>query len=185
MNPSNHMFLTYCAYFFGVIGVGIDISCYLVKSQKLFKKVAIVNAAVWSLQYFCLYAYSAGLTLIVAMFRVYLSEKCKNETQKWLLLTGSGAIFLSLALVSWSGWISLVPVVALCVTTHAMTFKDNIGMRKELIIAILLWMLNDFYWHAYLAIFSNVITFIFNMVVIYKMIRLAPTDNIHGLTKEI
>lgn len=161
------------AYALGGLGLLIDVGINLIHNHQRFKQASIVNAGIWSAQYLCLGALSASFTLLVAMVRTWLSEKAITTNQKIVLFLSANILFFGAGLLSWQGAISLFPVLALGASTYALTFRDNLTMRKDLFLISGLWLANDLYWHAYLAVGSNLLSAIFNVWSIYHLDKAA------------
>lgn len=118
----------------------------------------------WAGQYVLLNAWTAGLTMGFTAFRTWVSSDTQNHgTARHLAASGFCLVFALLTLLSWQGWISLLPTFAVINTTLALFYLDNKSMRIALLASSFTWISNDIYWHAWSALIAESIAMLINI----------------------
>jgi hypothetical protein len=89
--------------------------------------------------------------------------------------SGFCLIFGILTMLSWQGWVSLLPAAAVINTTLALFYLDNKSMRIVLLASSFAWISNDLYWHAWPALIAESVAMGINIRTIHSLMQKAQS----------
>ena len=127
----------------GLLGSLIVILAVQFNNRKLILVAQAVACVLWIIHYGLLGAMTAVFTNFVSFgrsFVFYHNDKrwAKNSAWLWLFI----ALFAANSLLTWEGWRSILPGVAMSLTTGALWTKKPSRMR-------LLYLINSPFWLTY------------------------------------
>lgn len=160
------------AYLIGGIGILVEWRAYCVPGGRAFRHWSAAGSVLWAAQYLLLDAWTAGLTMASTAARTLLSGYLEKGLYKHWAAAGFLALFSALTVVSWQGWISLLPAFAVINTTLALFYLGNRNMRIALLASSVAWIANDYYWQAWPALLAESVAMGINL----RMIRKLFTD---------
>jgi hypothetical protein len=169
---SSVLTLNFFAYLVGFIGVLVEWRSYWLQSRHGFRCWSAAGAFFWSLQYYLLNAWTSALTMFVTAIRTFMSGYLDKAENKHGFALGFVVLFAVLTLISWQGFISLIPAFAVVNTTLALFYLENRKMRVSLLLSSFAWIVNDIYWQAWPALFAESIAVCINIRTIYKLFSL-------------
>lgn len=135
----------------GYIALVIYITGYSFKNDNTLKIIFSLSNAVWIVHYHLIGVDTPAMTTFLCLCRNLLSINAETFSLRRKQLTSGGicALLIAAGIVSWSGLLSLVPVLSAIVSTNAMLYKSGMAFRKILIGL-------DAVWLVYAAIIGSV-----------------------------
>ena len=124
----------------GFVGMTMLALAYLQKKRESILAFNIASAASWTLHFILLGALTGAAMNAVSIARAgifFISSKKKIRSP--LIPTGIMAIFFVMAIVTWQGWVSMLPLIAMTLSTVAMWQKDPQAMRRVVIASAPCW----------------------------------------------
>lgn len=158
------------AYLIGAAGILVEWRSYYLSTGREFRRWSALGAILWALQYLLLGAWTAGLSMAVTALRTILSGLHPKAFIKHGSVAVFVAIFAGLTLLSWQGYISLLPAFAVINTTLALYYFGNRNMRIALLASSLAWIVNDVYWQAWPALIAESVAIGINIRTIRKIV---------------
>lgn len=158
-----------CAYGFGVFGILVEWRAYSLRCGRRFRCWSAGGAVLWALQYAFLQAWTAALSMACTAARSLLSDRLASGAARHWAVFGFVVLFVSLAVLSWQGWVSLLPAFAVINTTLALFYLDNRAMRLVILLSSAAWIGNDFYWQAWPAMLAESVAVLVNLVTIRRL----------------
>ena len=172
-NLINHETLAYCV---GGIGILLEWHAYHLTCGKAFRRWSALGAIFWAGQYALLNAWTAGLTMGFTAVRTLMSsDNREHGIFKHWTASGFCLIFGILTMLSWQGWVSLLPAAAVINTTLALFYLDNKSMRIALLASSFAWISNDLYWHAWPALIAESVAMGINIHTIHSLMQKAQS----------
>lgn len=158
------------AQIIGIIAICLWLISLQCKKKKDILVFQIIASLFYSLQYFCLFAFSAGLIDFTSAIRnivFYFEEKKKNKISKLTLV-----IFITLAIfigtLTFYSWVSLLPIIASLIYIYGL-WQDNLKVtRITLILSDIIWLIHNFFVGAYVCCIGNVLQIIFGIVALVR-----------------
>jgi len=157
------------AYLIGGVGILVEWRAYCLPSGRAFRRWSAAGAVLWAAQYLLLDAWTAGLTMASTAVRTLLSGHLEKGLYKHWAAAGFLVLFSTLTLISWQGWISLLPAFAVINTTLALFYLGNRNMRIALLVSSVAWIANDYYWQAWPALLAESVAMGINLRTIRKL----------------
>lgn len=161
--------IPWLAYTVGGLGIVIEWRSYGWHCEQRFRRWSAAGALLWALQYLLLNAVTAGITMACTALRTLLSDHLENGLAKHGAAIGFVALFCVLTVISWQGWVSLLPAFAVINTTLALFYLGNRAMRMALLASSLAWISNDVYWQAWPALLAESVAVLINANTIRKL----------------
>ncbi len=158
--------MTWLAHLFGVLGILAEWRAYLFVSGVNFRRWSALGSIFWAIMYFLLEAYTASLVMLFTSFRTIASYKIESKRARIGAFLGFSAVFVLLGVISWQGWISLLPVIAIVNNTLALFLLNNLQMRVAFIVSTCLWIVHDLYWKAWVSIIAEMVGAFVNIATI-------------------
>lgn len=151
------------AYLVGGVGILVEWRAYCLLNGLAFRRWSAAGAVLWAAQYLLLDAWTAGLTMASTAVRTLLSGHLEKGLCTHWATAGFLALFSALTVVSWQGWISLLPAFAVINTTLALFYLGNRNMRIALLASSVAWIANDCYWQAWPALLAESVAMLINL----------------------
>jgi hypothetical protein len=159
------------AYGFGAIGIALEWRAYWLHSGSGFRRWSAAGAVFWAAQYFLLGAKTAALTMACTAIRTLSSEGLASGRYRHFAALAFFALFILLTIISWQGYVSLLPAFAVLNTTLALFYLDNRGMRLALLASSLAWVVNDVLWQAWPALLAETVAVLINLRTIHQLYK--------------
>ena len=116
----------------GIAGLCTSVLSFQFKRHKQIVLCKMLSELLFSLQYFCMGAYTGCLLDLISGARNYLFYQCVEKKRSTLpVILGFSALVIALALLSWAGPISLLPMAAKVLTTV------SYGMKRERLLRLI------------------------------------------------
>lgn len=161
--------MLWLAYLIGGVGVLVEWRSYMLACGSAFRRWSAAGAVLWSLMYMLLGAWTAALTMAGTALRTLLSGYLRTPRHKHLAAGGFVVLFVLLTVLSWAGWVSLLPAFAVINTTLALFYLGNRNMRIALLLSSVAWIVNDVLWQAWPALLAEVIAALLNLRTIHQL----------------
>lgn len=158
------MILT-AAYLIGLVGACAEWRAYLQTDDAELRRWSACGALLWTAMYLLLGAYTAAVMMFLTAARTLVSGY--HAARKWWVFSLFVALFLLLLIFSWQGTKSLLPAFAAVNTTIALFYFSGIKLRLLLVLSSIAWISNDLIWHAWPALFAEVIALLLNLSTLF------------------
>ena len=159
----------------GFIGVAFFIASYQIKSNRALFACQLTGCIIFCIQFFIMGAYTGALSLIINIIRNILLLKVNDW--KWVKskVTLSVIILLLVAVTvyTWAGWISLLPLASVCVTTIGYWTNNAQKLRLSQFFGSPCTLLYDVLIHSWGGVISESITL---ASIIISVIRFGWSD---------
>lgn len=137
----NFSVLWWAGQLFGAAAVFFSFGALLYKSDKIHMKGTYIGAALDSIHWFLLFAYTGGVIAILIAIRVYVSSKINNKSNdiknKWTLFWI--ITFIVITGITWENVFSLLPLLSTIIATISYIYFSEIPLRVMLIICNIPW----------------------------------------------
>lgn len=126
----------------GYLGLALTLSFGAVTSDRWMRVLGVVASSVWAGHFYLLGAHlSAGLSLMISLAMASLALAPAHRPRlRGGLAAGFALCYLGLTLAGWSGWLSLLPLVAALLSTYAAGLMNGVGARQVLVLSDLCWL---------------------------------------------
>ena len=169
------------AYAIGGMGILVEWRAYFLHCGTAFRRWSAFGALLWATQYFLLHAWTAGFTMGCTALRTLLSDRLHTGPYKHGAAAGFILLFAVLTIISWQGYISLLPAFAVINTSLALFYFGNRTMRIALLVSSLAWIANDYYWNAWPALLAESVAMAINFHTIRQLFK---TEEVSASTAE-
>jgi len=139
------------------------------KQYKILFLQAIANL-IYTIQYFLLGAFTAGIMNFVSFGRCFLfSEKRKKGKDiPKIYLIGFILILIVLGIITYKDYLSLIPIVITIFYTISSYMKNSKWLRIIFLVAAFIWIYYNYMVGAYICIIGNVIEIISGSISIIR-----------------
>jgi Bacterial inner membrane protein len=124
---------------FGYVAFAFGVACFLQKSDLRFKIYMAIECVAYVIHFWLLGVPTAAASSAVSLGRSLASIRSQSP---WV-----AAFFIALALGMgvwlYTGWLSLLPIMASCIGTTALFFFSGIRMRLLMLVGTTLWVVNN------------------------------------------
>ncbi|PZM85722.1 hypothetical protein DLH72_01490 [Candidatus Gracilibacteria bacterium] len=152
----------------GVIAMLISILGYSQKDDKKTTKIFIGSSSVWMLHFYFIGTYSAMVSCIVGIARLFLSLKYKRNKK---IFFGIIAATLVLGAMTYEGKLSVLPIIASCVSAYGFFFLERIRLRLFMFVSSLCWVIFSIGNFSIGGIISDSIVLMILIFTMYRMIK--------------
>ena len=145
----------------GFVGLCCYLLSYQIKTNRGLYILQCAGNCMFLVQFLLLGGYTACINLALGMIRnLMLTQYGK---QKWIRWKGWVAIFIAAyttaLAITWDGWPSLLPFIALSVCTIAFWTDNALNIRKaNLFCACPAWVVYDILFHSWAGVLNECIT---------------------------
>lgn len=150
----------------GFFAMGITLAAYLQKEDTHVKKFMMVSVFFWGIHYFLLGIMTWVAIIMIWYIRLILSTKYKKSKRSFVFI-------ICITLLSWlytyTGIISLLPVLASLIATYAFFFLEKIRLRISFIWVSSLWLIHNISIGAIAGILNEIMVQIVLIFTIYRM----------------
>ncbi|MCH8518698.1 YgjV family protein [Candidatus Gracilibacteria bacterium] len=150
----------------GFVAMGITLAAYLQKEDTFVKKFMMVSVFFWGVHYFLLGIMTGVAIIIIWYIRLILSTKYKKSRRSFVFII---CITLLSGLYTYSGIISLLPVIASILATYAFFFLEQIRLRISFIGVSLLWLIHNLSIGAIAGILNEIMVQVVLIFTVYRM----------------
>ena len=117
-----------------------------------------ISNLVYTIQYFLLGVYTASAMNLISTVRCFLFYKQKKERKKikesWLI--GFILLLIIFGILTYDGYLSLIPVIITIFYTISSYMKDAKWIRIVILIAAFIWIYYNYVVGAYICVIGNV-----------------------------
>lgn len=157
--------MDYIAQALGVIALIIAISSFQQNSQKRIVTFQMVSSVFFCIHFFMLDARLGGILNGIGIFRAFVfrnRDKAWASNKLWFLLFC--VLFIGAGLFFWEGYISLLPILSMILTTIAFWIKNPRTVRFVSAPASPLWFIYNFVFKSYPGMLTE--TFVFTSIAV-------------------
>ena len=125
----------------GYVAVITYVLGYLVRSDDKLKLIFSASNVLWIIHYLWIGARTAALTTVIITARNLLSLNSENfSKRKKIWLSGFFSVLLIVAgIVTWSGFVSIIPVCACIAVSFGMIYLHGLNLRVLLLMLDAAW----------------------------------------------
>lgn len=150
----------------GFIAMWITLTAYLQKEDTFVKKFMMVSIFFWWVHYFLLGIMTWVAIIIIWYIRLILSTHYKKSKKSFIFI-------ICITLLSWlytyTGIISLLPVMASLIATYAFFFLEQIRLRISFIWVSFLWLVHNISIGAIAGILNEIMVQVVLIFTVYRM----------------
>lgn len=168
------------AQVFGLLSLLFMSLSYISKDKEAYLKKQIVANVLYGLQYLCLFALSGFITSVISSIKTILfhNEHKKKGSISLCLLLVFEVLYLISGILSYNGFISLIPVIISIIYTWA-SWQPNLKITCIVGIVVgLMWVTYNASVGAYIAIFSGVIESVSSAIGLVKQCKLRGNKDV-------
>lgn len=147
----------------GVIALIIAILSFQQNSQKQIVTMQMVSSVFWCAHFCLLGATLGGVLNAIGIFRAAIF---RNRDKKWasslFWFFFFCALFIGAAVYFWEGYISLLPMGAMLLTTIAFRIKNPTAVRAVSAPSSPFWFIYNLFFHSYPGMLTE--TFVFSSI---------------------
>ncbi|RAL57600.1 hypothetical protein BLD25_01560 [Candidatus Gracilibacteria bacterium GN02-872] len=152
----------------GIFAMGISIMGYMQKDDKKTIKIFIGSNLVRMAHFYFLGTFSAMASCLVAIARSFLSLKYKRNKKIFL---GVIAAVLVFGVITYEGKLSILPIIASCLSAYGFFFFERIKFRLFMLISSICWLTFNIGTVSIGGIISESIVQGILIITMYKMIK--------------
>jgi len=124
----------------GISGLASSVLSFQFKRHKGIVLCKMLSELLFAVQYFFMGAYTGGLLDLTSGVRNFLFYKCVEKKRSTLpVIIGFSALVVTLALLSWAGPVSLLPMAAKVLTTVSYGMKNERLLRLITLPSCIMW----------------------------------------------
>ena len=155
----------------GFLGLVFFVVSYQIRSNRALFLCQLLGCIVFSIQLYLLSAYTGAIGLLINILRNLLLLKI-NDWQ-WvkskLTLSAILVLLLAMTIYTWAGWISLLPLASVGITTIGYWTNNAQKIRlSNLVCASPAWVIYDIFVGSIGGVLSESITIISILVSVYR-----------------
>lgn len=154
---------------FGTMGIVLGAGAWLSISKNKALLIACLGSICWCIHFLALGAVTAGISNLFIASRTFAASKVTSPKQKNLLFFTVSFVFILIAIYSWQGLISVLPVTAAIWSTFCYTFLNNLKMRYGIVASSLIWITQSFYWGSWQNILAELMRLAANFIGIKRL----------------
>lgn len=147
--------MNFLAQIIGCLAVSIWTLSIQNKDRKNILKFQTVANLLYTLEYSLLGAYSAASMNLTSTFRCYIFSKKEKDLNKLTLLFI--LIMIILGILTYSGLISIIPIIITIFYTISSKFKNANYNRVTVLISAFIWIYYNYKVGAYIGIIGNLL----------------------------
>lgn len=151
-----------------ILAMLISILWYAQKDDKKTIKIFMVSNFVWIAHFYFMWILSAMVSCIIAIARSFLSLKYKRNRRIFLWII---AAILVAWIITYEWKLSLLPIIASCISAYWFFFLERIRLRMFLFISSICWLTFSIWSFSIWWIISDSLVLIISIIVMYKMIK--------------
>ena len=152
----------------GFVGMAMLALAYLQKKRESILAFNIASAVSWTLHFILLGALTGAAMNAVSILRagVFFAAAKKRNRQP-IIFIGVLLIFVAMALLTWQGWVSVLPLVAMTLSTVAMWQKNPQHMRAIIFMSTPFWIIYNVINHSIAGVITEVLLAVSAVVGLY------------------
>jgi hypothetical protein len=165
----------------GCIALGFSLGVYQVNKRPKMLLFSTIAATLYALSCLFLHAYTgAALDMLAAIrcYEFYRSKNAKHSVKVYMLFT---AIAILATAVTWSGPISLLPLVGTMLSGYASSQRKPQRIRRFALTSIPFWLSYAVLIHSYPATIMNIVVLCSNLLGQYRFDHKRTTHTVHHL----
>jgi hypothetical protein len=164
--------LTIFIQLIGFVGVLFGVISFQPKKRKNILRFQLLSNLFWVIHFFLLGAVTGAALNGAGALRAYLFDKYNKRTSQsqWLLI-GVISLMVALVLLTWQGWISLLPMIGMIVATIGFWQRDEQRIRLFLLFASPWWLSYNALSGSYAGVVSEVLATTSILVALWRYRR--------------
>jgi len=163
-------FLTVTAQVVGIMAMGLNIFSFQSKRRNSILIVQLLGSVLWTTHFLLLASPTGAAMNIVAIIRNFLySQKGKRKWASSPILPAIIiALFIACGLMTYQGFISILPIVGMTASSIALFITDERKIRFLSLLVSPPWLIYDAYSSSIGGVLSETFTIISILVAIYR-----------------
>lgn len=144
------------ALFAGVVGIALIVIAFQMNNRRTMLRIHLASCLVWSLHYVLIGASTGASMTFFAAARCYVFDRYRKKTWTFPVFIAG---FIIAALLTWKGWTSILPLIAMVLATFAMWQKSPRNIRLISLTVTPFWLSYNFFHGSYVGMAADIITF--------------------------
>lgn len=157
----------YLAQVFGIVALFILILSFQQNNTEKLFKLQIASCLTYSLEYLLLGGFSGALICFICAIRNLVFSKHKEQIPVFWLYTFLIIMFVS-SIISYTGLVSLLPLLSALVYTIALWHKKLRIIRLAELLVAFIYIIYNIYILAYTSVLSSIIELVTTIFAIYR-----------------
>ncbi|MDA9129323.1 YgjV family protein [Candidatus Gracilibacteria bacterium] len=152
----------------GFMGMAVILLAYFQKDDNNVKKLMLLSSFFWGTHFYLLGVYAGLASVIIWVFRLFLSmkyQKSKNAFMSILCMVAIAAYF------TYDGFFSLFPIITSVVGAYSYFFLEKIKLRLAMLLSSSIWLM----YHVSIGSISGIINESFTQIIliltVYRMMH--------------
>lgn len=158
------------AQIIGAIALVILMLSFQKNTKETLLKYQILSSLLYAVQYIFLKAYTGSMMNLTCMLRNFIFKKYDNDNKKvpviWLIIVVT--IMIALSLITFNGWISLLPMIAVVAYSIALWVGNLKVVRMIEVFSCVLFIIYNVKVLAITGLIATVIEMLAAIVAIYR-----------------
>jgi len=132
------------AQIIGYVALVTYIAAYAIKNENRLKLAFSVSNIFWVAHYAMIGAQTAAVTTVLVTLRNLLSLNSEDFTPRRKAVTASifSLLIVLSGILTWDGWISLIPVGSTIGITYAMLYLKGLPLRRVFLVSDASWLIH-------------------------------------------
>ncbi len=152
----------------GLAAFLISISSMHFSRRRTILLTQLLSAGIWAIHYFLLGAYTGVVMNIINVFKAAVFRKHNSEHgQRWIPFAFGGVV-LGATLLTWQGWLSLLPMVSMLFSVYGLWQKDTQRIRSVSLVSPPLWFVYNFFSGSIAGALNEVVLLASNSVALFR-----------------
>lgn len=164
----------------GFVGLGLSVLAFQFNKRSSILKLQTFAALMYTVHFFLLGAFTGSGANAITALRNHVYQKTGKRWRTWLIPTFFGLVFLIVGVLTWQGWLTLLPIVSSLGGVVAYWQSSPRVIRSvELLLGPPLWIIYNIASHSYPGIILEIFLLTSTLVGIYRFdirkVRLTDT----------
>lgn len=151
-----------------MIAMLFSILWYAQKDDKNVLRIFIVSNIAWMTHFFFMWTFSAMASCAVWVARSFLSLKYKRNKKIFLWVISATLV---LWIMTFEGKLSILPIIASCVSAYWYFFFDRLKLRIFMFVSSLCWIIFSFWSFSIWWMITDSIVLVILIITMIKMIK--------------
>lgn len=166
----------------GYVSLALSLASFLFKDAERTKRTIAGSQFFLALHYGLLSAWTSATLQAVLMLRSFASSFTKSMTAKHIVFTITMIALIVFTAITWTGPISLLPLVGSGIASVALCYCNNKWMRGLLILGAICWFFNAYIWASVPLMIAEAVKTVFNL---YTLIAIHREEQAAGKDVEL
>lgn len=128
----------------GYVALVTYVAAYAIKNDNTLKLAFSASNILWVVHYYLIGAQTAALTTAILVVRNLFSLNSPDFSfeKKRLLLIVFSVFLMAAGMLTWAGWISIIPVATCIAVTYGVFFLSGLKLRTVFLICDVAWLVH-------------------------------------------